>query len=323
MPTTKTMPALSRRAQVASALMFAGATVSGEALARDLGISRVAVSNHVAALRSLGYRIESAPRAGYRLIDAPDLCIPEEVGPRLRHDLWASCEGGVEVASTSDLAKGLARTGVTEGALVVASRQTAGRGRFDRAWESPRGGIYASAVLRPPAEPSAVASLSLVVALGAARALAAVGVPARVKWPNDLEAEGRKLGGVLLEMAAEADRVEWLVAGVGINVADPGRQDSAWVRQHAPGCRVAEVAARVLDSVAAAYREWVGGGFAPMRAEYESILTILRQGVAVRSATGSIVAEGLVKGVDATGALLVDTREGVVAVNAGEVTLRG
>lgn len=317
------MLSLSRRAQVAAALSRGAAGVSGEVLASQLGISRVAVSNHVAALRSLGYQIDSAPRTGYHLIASPDSCIPEEVGPLLGDPMWVSCEGGAEVGSTNDGAKQLARAGAPEGTLVVAGRQTGGRGRFDRTWVSPAGGAYASVVLRPPVVPSSVAPLSLVVALGAARALRSSGVDARVKWPNDLECEGRKLGGVLLEMAAEADRVEWLVVGIGINVADPGQERAAWVREQLPDSGIAEIAASVLDSVARAYREWLDGGFAPLRAEYESLLTLAGRTVAVRDAAGIVLGEGRVVGVDGGGALRLQAGSGEVAITSGEVTLRG
>lgn len=317
------MQTTSRRTDVAAALAEAGAAgVSGERLAAALGISRVAVSKHVAALRELGYRIASAPRAGYRLEAAPDLCIPEEVAPRLTDPLWVACVGGLELSSTNDEAKRRARAGASEGSVVVAARQTGGRGRFERSWQSPHGGAYVSAVLRPPADPAAVAPLSLVVALGAARGLGSLGVTAGVKWPNDLHADGRKLAGVLLEMAAEADRVEWVVAGIGVNVADPGLPGSAWAREQAPDVPVADVAARVLDGIAGVYRTWIDVGFAPLRAEYESRLTLTGSTVAVRDAGGRVLGEGEVRGIDGTGGLLVATASGTVVVHAGEVTLR-
>jgi len=319
------MQTLSRRAQVAAALSATPSGISGETLAGELGISRVAVNNHVAALRALGYRIESAPRVGYRLVEAPDLCIPEEVAPLLTDPLWVACEGGAEMSSTNDEAKRLARTGAPEGTVVVAARQTGGRGRFDRSWDSPTGGAYVSALLRPPVMPAAIAPLSLVVALGAARALGSIDVPVQLKWPNDLESEGRKLGGVLLEMAAEADRVEWLVAGIGVNVSNPESGRAAWVREHAPGSRVAQVAALVLDGVADAYKAWLHDGFAAMRTEYESLMTLKGSAVTVRDAGGGVVVEGTAIGINDSAALLVKTAGsagGTIAVSAGEVTLR-
>lgn len=317
-----TMQTISRRAAIAAALARAkGSAVSGQALASELGVSRVAVGKHVAALRALGYEIEGTPHAGYRLVLAPDACIPEEVAPRLTHPLWVSCEGAAVMPSTNDAAKSLAQAGAPQGTLVVAGGQTGGRGRFGRAWSSPAGGMYASFVLRPALPPAAVAPLSLAVALGVARALEALGVPARLKWPNDVHADGRKLGGILLEMAAEAERVEWIVAGIGVNVDDPSQEGSSWAREFVD-VRCPDIAAAVLDGVAAAYEEYVTSGFGGLRGEYVERLTLLGSGVCVSDALGSSVVEGVAAGVSEDGALLVDTPTGRVAVNAGEVTLR-
>ena len=317
------MLTLSTRTAVAAALAEArGRGVSGEAIAAGLGISRVAVSKHVAALRALGYEIASAPRVGYRLERAPDACLPEEVAPLLRDALWVACEGGPELGSTNDEAKRLARAGAPEGTAVVAARQTGGRGRFGRTWESPAGGAYVSCVLRPNLPPSDVAPLSLVVAAGAARGLATLGLDAGIKWPNDLELDGRKLGGILLEMAAEADHVDWVVVGCGINVIGPGHARAASVREVVPEVRVAEVAAAVLEGIAATYREFLAAGFAGIAVECAARATLTGKQVTVRDAAGDVVAEGTVRGIDDGGALLLE-REGLVsAVRAGEVTLR-
>lgn len=316
------MTAISRRASIAGALWRAdGGIVSGEALACELGISRVAVGKHIAALRSAGYEIAASPHTGYRLLSAPDACIPEEVAFRLGDPLWVACEGGHAIASTNDAAKELARCGAAEGTVVVAASQSAGRGRFGRTWASPNGGIYASFVLRPALAPAQLPPLSLAVALGAARGLEALGVAARLKWPNDIQLAGRKLGGMLLEMAAESERVEWVVAGIGINLEDPGEPNAAWLREvtHA---RAAEAAACALDGMAGAYREFVRAGFAGLRAEYEARLVTAGVGVVVRDLGGAVVASGTARGVGEDGSLLVESDAGTIAVRAGEVTLR-
>lgn len=322
--TEPTVLTLSSRATVASALTAAGPRgASGEAIAAALGISRVAVSKHVASLRALGYEVRSAPRAGYVLVHAPDACIPEEVAPRLRDPLWVACEGAAELASTNDEAKRLARAGAAEGTAVVTARQTGGRGRLGRVWESPTGGAYVSVVLRPPLAPAQLAPLSLALAVGAARSLEPLGLDAALKWPNDLECAGRKLGGLLLEMAAEADRTEWVVAGCGVNVAAPGFPGSAWVREAAPAAPVADVAASLLDGMAAAYRAFMGDGFGALREEYEARASLTGRAVSVRDAAGVPVADGVVLGIADDGALLLERADGTVRVSAGEVTLRG
>ncbi len=315
---------LSTRAAVAWALRDAGsAGVSGEAIAGELGISRASVNAHVAALRALGYEVASSSRVGYRLVSAPGSCIPEEVGPLLRDPLWVSCTGGAALASTNDEAKRLARAGAPEGSAVVAARQTAGRGRFDRSWESPEGGAYLSCVLRPPLPPASLGPLPLVAAVGVADGCTTLGLEVRLKWPNDVEIDGRKLAGILLEMTAEADRVEWVVLGCGVNVAGVPHERAASVREWLPSARVADVAAAVLDGIAAAYRRFLEEGFEPLRERYAARLGMHGAYVTVRDATGAVVAEGAVLGVGETGELLLASGDRTVRVVAGEVTLRG
>ncbi|MHB1017312.1 MAG: biotin--[acetyl-CoA-carboxylase] ligase [Coriobacteriia bacterium] len=317
------MITLSTRAAVADALRRAGeGGVSGEAVASALGISRATVNAHVAALRSLGYEVASSSRVGYRLVSTPDACLPEEVAPRLRDELWISCVGGIETVSTSDDAKRLARAGASEGSLVVAARQTGGRGRFDRAWSSPEGGAYVSCVLRPPLPPAAVAPLPLVAAVGVADGLAALGLDVRLKWPNDVEVAGRKLAGILVEMAAEADRTEWVVLGCGLNVSARPHERAASVAEYVPEVSVGAAAAAVLDGVAAAYRRFLASGFGELRESYARRLAIAGEVVVVRDATGTVVAEGPVTGIGEAGELLVGKPGSERRVVAGEVTLR-
>jgi BirA family biotin operon repressor/biotin-[acetyl-CoA-carboxylase] ligase len=189
-------------------------------------------------------------------------------------------------------------------------------------WESPVGGAYVSCLLRPTLPPVVLSPLSLVVAVGAARGLATLGLGPGIKWPNDLELDGCKLGGILLEMAAEADRVEWVVAGCGVNVSAPAHERGAYLRDAVPHVRVAEVAAAVLDGVGAAYREFTQEGFAAIAADYATRATLTGHDVSVRDTAGRVVAEGRVTGIDASGALLLEHRGETVAVHAGEATFR-
>jgi len=322
------------RDEVLAALRSAGdAGVSGEALARRLGVSRVAVGKHVAALRAAGYDIGACPGTGYLLRATPDAPLPAEVVPLLRTDgpaagFWVRLEGGDETGSTNDDARGLARAGAPEGTVVLASRQRSGRGRLGRQWSSPSGGAYLSAIVRPNVVPADVASLALAAGVGIARGLASLGVcDARLKWPNDvLLAEG-KLAGVLLEMAAETDRVEWVVVGIGLNVRPPAdgarAMGAAYLADRVPGVLVAPTVAAVLDGLADAYLQWRDGGFSALRAEYEAALTLTGQPVGVRDVAGRLLAEGTVRGVDGEGRLLLTGADGSeLAVASGEVTLR-
>jgi BirA family biotin operon repressor/biotin-[acetyl-CoA-carboxylase] ligase len=314
-----------RRAVVLYALGQHPGGVSGESLASDIGVSRVAVRKHVAALRDLGYSIEARPGEGYRLLSRPDAALPLEVKPLLRESLFERLEGGAVTGSTNDDARELAVAGAPEGTVVLASEQRDGRGRLGREWSSAPGGVYASIVLRPEVETPEAIVLPLVVGLGVACGLDSLGVRSLLKWPNDvLSVDGRKIAGVLLEGLSEGWRVSWVVAGIGVNVRSvPEGIDAASVDELL-GAKVPlpEVAAAVLDGVAAAYGRWKDDGFAPLREDYERRAWLAGRDVTVSDAAGRVVAQGEVTGIDAQGRMLVATPGGVVPVAAGDVTLR-
>lgn len=318
---------MTTRSSVLDALRAAGDTgVSGEVLAARLGVSRVAVSKHVAALRDTGYLIAAVPGVGYRLTAVPDLPLPAEVRLHMKTSRFTALSGGGVTGSTNDDARELARAGAPEGSVVLAAQQLAGRGRLGRTWMSEPGGVYLSAVLRPPVAPSQAASLALGIALGVVRGLERLGANARLKWPNDVLLREGKLAGVLLEMSAEADSVEWIVAGVGLNVHRPAGDsapNAAYLEDVVPGVRLAEAAAAVLDGIAETYDVWREVGFAGLRADYESRFALAGAEVVVSDLLGTVRASGVVNGVDDEGRLLVsDERGAVTPVVAGEVTLR-
>lgn len=324
---------MSRRSQVLRALIGAqGTSVSGEDLAAEFGVSRVSISKHVAALRDMGYVIEAAPHTGYSLVSSPELLLPESVEALVRHELWARFEGGPSTVSTNDDAKRLARSGAPQGTVVVVGAQSGGRGRLGREWVSPSGGVYLSIVLRPGISPARCSALPLVVALGVARGLESLGCHPLLKWPNDVwlgtgagatDTSG-KLSGVLLEMQSEIDRVEWIVAGVGVNVSSSaGRTPgAAYVDDQVPGCAPAAVAAAVLDGIAGCFGQFVSDGFGTLAHEYISRSMLEGRQVTVRELDGAVRASGRVQGVDADGRLLLDDGSGMLTVSTGDVTLR-
>ncbi|HSK46572.1 MAG TPA: biotin--[acetyl-CoA-carboxylase] ligase [Coriobacteriia bacterium] len=317
---------MSTRSLVLQALRDAGsAGVSGETIARELGLSRVAIAKHIAALRAAGYSIEARAGEGYRLLATPDLPLPGEVAPRLTDSFWVRVEGAEETGSTNDDARELARRGAPEGTAVVAARQTAGRGRFARTWLSPTGGAYLSAILRPPLGTLELAPLALVIAVGVARGLVSLGASPRLKWPNDVLLQRGKVAGILLEMSGQADRVDWVVVGVGVNVqplGEPPGQSAAAVSDAVPDARAADVAGAVMDGIASAYQQWLAEGFSALRKEFESMHALSGRAVIVRDLQGGIVAAGTVQRIDEIGRLILLTEAGSVPVASGDVTLR-
>lgn len=202
-------------------MLLKGGTVSGEAMAQRLNVTRAAVFKQISQLRELGFEIESEPGQGYRLAACPDSLMAPVVKAGL-DTAWAGREVVYlkTVGSTNRYARMLAQDGAAHGTLVVADEQTAGRGRRGRGWISPAGdGIFMSLIVRPDAHPSQVAKLSLLTALAVAEAISEeTGLDARIKWPNDIVISGRKVCGLLLEMTADEQCVYDVVAGVGINV---------------------------------------------------------------------------------------------------------
>ena len=202
-------------------MLLSGGTVSGEAMAKELGVTRAAVFKQIEQLREAGFDIVSEPRQGYRLASCPDSLMAPVVKAGL-DTVWAGCEVVYmkTIGSTNRHARMLAQEGAAHGTLVVADEQTAGRGRRGRGWISPAGdGIFMTLIVRPNVHPSQVAKLSLLTALAVAEAISAeTGLDARIKWPNDIVISGRKVCGLLLEMTADEQCVYDVVAGVGVNV---------------------------------------------------------------------------------------------------------
>ena len=152
---------------------------------------------------------------------APDLLLPEFIYPRLKsHRLGKTIHHLLETGSTNDAACQLAEQGAPEGTLVLAEKQTQGRGRLGRSWLSePGAGIYASILLRPLLKPRDAAVLTLVAAVAASEAIElACGLNADIKWPNDLLLSGRKCCGILSEMQADRDDIRYVIVGIGLNV---------------------------------------------------------------------------------------------------------
>ncbi|MFC7233831.1 biotin--[acetyl-CoA-carboxylase] ligase [Halosegnis marinus] len=299
------------RRRVLAAL--ADGPVAGPALADDLGVSRAAVWNHVEALRAEGFGVEDTGD-GYELV-----AVPEYGGAAVAHALGADYDVAFhdELPSTNARARDLAAEGATD-TLVVAARQTGGRGRLDREWASPEGGIYASLLVRPDVPATHAPAYTLAAAVAVADAARSAGVDAGIKWPNDVlvptDDGARKLCGVLTEMEGEADRVSWLVVGIGVN-ANVARED------------LPETATSVLAETGPVERRAllaeVVDRFADLTADLDAVLPAWRDraltlGREVRVETPGGTVEGTATDVEFPGTLVVETADGPVRVTAGD-----
>ncbi|WP_136715962.1 biotin--[acetyl-CoA-carboxylase] ligase [Halorientalis salina] len=288
--------------------------VSGPDLAERLDISRAAIWKHVEALREDGFTIESGDD-GYELTD-----VPEFGGPAVEFGLDApfTIEYHDSIPSTNSRARELADEGESD-VVVLADEQTGGRGRLDREWSSPSGGIWLSVLFRPEVPPAQTPVFTLAAAVAVTRAAREAGVDARIKWPNDVlvpdgDGESSKLVGILTEMEGEADRVSWVVVGMGINA----NVDAAELVPDATSLReqVGDVDRRV-------FTQRVLEEFDALRADPESVLPAWRdlsatlgQRVRVETPGGDVVGEAV--DVEFPGSLIVDTEEERVRVTAGD-----
>jgi BirA family biotin operon repressor/biotin-[acetyl-CoA-carboxylase] ligase len=232
--------------------------------------------------------------------------------------------GHERITSTSDEAKSLAAAGAPAGTLVWARTQSAGRGRQGREWVSPPGNLYASLILRPAVPAAIAAQLSFVAALAVGDACLAQAPDAAIalKWPNDVLLAGRKLAGILLESHASlAGTLDWLVVGIGINLATyPVEVDYPATALSATGADAAPET--VLAALAEAFLVWYqcwrdGAGFATIRSAWLARAHGLGKPVRVRLPGATL--EGVFAGLDTDGALLLDSAAGQRRIAAGEV----
>ena len=230
--------------------------------------------------------------------------------------------------STNRVAMEMAENGAPHGTVVVADAQTAGRGRMGRRWVSPAGkNLYVSLLLRPSVPTADAPRLALVAGVALADAVEAMGVPASLKWPNDLYCGGRKAAGILAEMASDPGGVRHVVIGVGLNVnmeeADfpPDLRDAATSLRIRAGrtFRRADVLARLLDAFGTRYAEFIGGGFSTLRDGWDRRDFLRGRRVLLRRQGGE--GWGTADGLDTAGALrfLPDGGPAIESVHSGEI----
>lgn len=302
--------------------------VSGQEIGRSLGVTRAAVSKAVAGLKRDGYEIVSVPNRGYCLVSAPDLLTGSSVLAALGEHPWARTVQVLEtVDSTNNELKRLAAKGAPHGTVVAADRQTAGRGRLGRSFDSaPGAGVYLSALLRPELPPAELMTLTARAAVAVRRAIRDVcGVEADIKWVNDLVLSGRKISGTLTELSLEAESglVGYAVVGVGVNCNRPVSEFPASLQQTA-GSVLSQTGQRVDRSrlAAALIRRLSRLLEDPWHEEYRSACLNLGRQVRILSARGEQLGEAVDVGPQAE--LLVRLSDGTLtAVNSGEVSVRG
>ncbi len=313
-------------ARILKSLLESDGPVSGQDLADRLGLSRTAIWKRMAKLKAEGVIIEAVKGRGYRLPRWPEGLTPSLIAASLETAwLGRPVHYFAETDSTNLRAKALAAAGASHGTLVIADFQSQGRGRLDRSWLSPPGkSLLLSLVLRPELEIGGFFRLTMAAGLSLARAVAeTTGLDPRLKWPNDLFLDERKLAGILTEVSGQAQVLDWAVVGLGVNVnAAPALE-----RADHPAVCLAEAAGGEIDRLALLNRflvhfeAFLEAGLPPeeIRRRWKERSLTLGRRVTVTDRGRRIT--GLAEDVDVDGALLLRTDEGVRRIVCGDVSL--
>lgn len=307
-----------------------GNYVSGEQISRDLNVSRTAIWKHINILKSRGYIFESSTRKGYRLIYAPNLLTSLEIASVLHTETLGKKVVYFEsTPSTNEEAKKIAREGAEEGTIVVAEEQTTGRGRLTRHFYSPFAkGIWFSVIFRPTFFPMEASKSTLLAAVGVCRGIRRLGLAdAGIKWPNDILYHGKKLVGMLCEMSASMEKIDYIIMGIGINTGMEEKEFPEDFRGHATsflneGVNVSrrDLLAAVLAELEAEYKLAQTEGFGRVLDDWRKLSVTL--GEEVRVIFGNDNYTGKAVDIDDDGCLLVDTGREVRRVMAGDVSIR-
>jgi len=309
-----------------------GEWLSGEALSERLNVSRTTVWNQIKALLAEGYEVDSSPKKGYRLCFPPDILSPVEVGPGLTCKVFGQTDYLYyqELDSTNNRARVLASEGYPEGTVVVADMQTAGRGRRGRSWYSPSNqGIYMSVILRPVLPLKEISRISLLTAVAVAETFEEeLNLPARIKWPNDILINDKKVAGILSEAVTDMDGIEYIVVGIGMNINNqlqefPGdfrtAATSARAEDARPVSRV-KVLQGLLVRLESHYLDLLAGSFEGTLKKGKSLSVAIGQELRLDTINGFLVGKAI--DIDENGFLLLRDQSGIVhTIISGEITI--
>jgi BirA family biotin operon repressor/biotin-[acetyl-CoA-carboxylase] ligase len=296
---------------------------SGQDLAHRLKISRQALSKHISKFIKKGYKISAVPHLGYRFILAPDKLYPWEIKHKLNTKFIGRDIYYYEIVdSTQDIAWQLGLNDSPEGSVVVAETQKKGRGRQERKWFSPRGGIYLSLILRPNFIPiNEISKLTLLAGLACVYAIRkTTGLLCSLKWPNDILLGDKKLGGILCELNAETDRINFVVIGIGINVNTtnlPKEGTSLFIQTKKRFFRV-HIVKKLLEEIESLYSLLRREGFSFICREWQKYSYIWGKKVKIKMLNRDL--EGQAIGIDRRGYLLLKKDNGFIErVSSGDL----
>lgn len=292
--------------------------VSGQWLSEQLQLSRTAVWKQIKQLEEDGYKFEAVPNKGYRLLTQPNKVSENTLYWGLNTKwLGKELEHYPILDSTQGLAMEKAQLGAKEGLVIVAERQTAGRGRSRHKWHSDHtDGIWFSFVIRPKIIPTRAPQLTLLTATAVAQAIENVtGIKPSIKWPNDLLIGDKKIAGILTEMQAEHDEIHHVVVGIGLNVNQSVEDLNHEIKTIATSLKIEtgetyqkqEIIQEILTNFEASYHDYLANGFEPIRRKW--LAYAYRLGETIRYTVNGNVNEGIFRGIDYDGTLIVENQK--------------
>ncbi|MCI5951515.1 MAG: biotin--[acetyl-CoA-carboxylase] ligase [Anaerostipes sp.] len=320
------------KTEILKALKNSDTYLSGEQLSQKFGVSRTAIWKYIKQLREEGYEIESVTRRGYRLLQTADRITASEILSRNQASWVGKSIEYFEVTdSTNQRIYDFAEKGREEGLLAVAEEQTGGKGRRGRSWVSPPGtGIWMSLLLRPKVEPQKASMVTIVAALAMTKAMEKItGMEIRIKWPNDVVLNGKKVCGILTEMSAELEEIHYIIVGIGINANTESfpediqdRATSIYLESGKKVERAAFIAEFCVQFEQYYERFLEMGNLAFLKEEYESYLINIGREVKIIKKKEERVRKAL--GINELGELIVAKSDGTTEIIfSGEVSVRG
>ncbi len=305
--------------------------LSTKQIAEKLGIHPYVIYQSIKELRRWDFKIASEKGKGYKLLSVPELLIPTEIKDKLKTKiLGKKILAYRTIGSTNDLGFRLAESGSPEGTLIVADHQTKGRGRMGRRWYSPpKLGLWMSLILRPEIPPFKAPGLSICAGLALAQTIKDLtGLDAMTKWPNDCLINDRKVGGILLELSAELDRTNFVIAGVGVNVNHQPNDFPKSLLSKVTSIKMEwakelsrlELLSAFLEKFEAVYLDFKAHGLTNQRKPIKKFSSLL--GKQVRVKYGKEEIDGTAQDIDDNGSLVIKTKKGERPVRAGEVTVQ-
>lgn len=322
--------------------------VSGQDICDALGVSRTAVWKVIGKLKEEGYDIEAVKNKGYRIVTTPDILSKSEIECLL--DIPYNVIYFDDIDSTNNYAKLIAEKGESDKTIVIADHQTMGKGRRGRSFDSPSGvGAFMTFLLRPDISPVKASMLTIIAAMAVRDSVDDVtGLKCKIKWPNDIISDGKKICGILTEMSAEIEHVNYVVVGIGVNINNESFAEE--IKDVATSIKIElkkiadktsnnasdktsndaftaqinrnKLVAKIVERFDYYYEKFLQNlDLSAIKDEYNSHL--INRDAEVFVLKGDESYKAIAKGIDDTGELIVEKDGQLVKVMSGEVSVRG